>query len=419
MNPGRKQNVYKKTSIAVIIFLLVLSLHHIAVTADMPPFPGLPHGFWGTAKTTNGQNVPDGAIITAIVDNETYHTTVMNCFYGFNETYQSTHPPFFVEDPENDNSGKTIVFYIGEIKVPQSMTFINGGETRLDLTVDMGGNTGNGGNGGAGGNHGGGTNNTHQKPHADAGGLYFGAMNRTLLFNASKSNDSDGKIISYTWSFGDGTTGNGKLVTHIYKKAGVYTLILTVTDNHSLVDNDSTLVSITNDSDGDGWSDDEEKTYGTNATDPHDYPIDSDGDMIPNIIDPDDDNDGLTDIEEKRLGSDPLNSADVVKIIYNNITFFFVDINKDGQPDKYFNTTSGLNTTLQKGETSGSYYVDTNNDGTFEYIYYSTENSVVTNNKVPTTGIAYSSFYLIFIVIIILVVLFLVVYKKKLRGNKP
>ncbi|MDM7855569.1 PKD domain-containing protein [Cellulomonas alba] len=49
--------------------------------------------------------------------------------------------------------------------------------------------------------------------------------------DGSASTDSDGTIASYTWNFGDGTTGTGAVVDHAYAKAGTYTASLTVTDN--------------------------------------------------------------------------------------------------------------------------------------------------------------------------------------------
>jgi uncharacterized delta-60 repeat protein len=42
-------------------------------------------------------------------------------------------------------------------------------------------------------------------------------------------------IISWSWDFGDGTTGSGATVTHVYNNSGEYDVTLTVTDNNGLV----------------------------------------------------------------------------------------------------------------------------------------------------------------------------------------
>jgi PKD repeat protein len=52
-----------------------------------------------------------------------------------------------------------------------------------------------------------------------------------IYFNASASNDPDGSITSYFWSFGDGANATGVTVNHAYADNGTYTVTLTVTDN--------------------------------------------------------------------------------------------------------------------------------------------------------------------------------------------
>ncbi len=58
------------------------------------------------------------------------------------------------------------------------------------------------------------------------------ADNLTVEFNASASNDPDGNIANYSWSFGDeaaNETGVG--IEHTYPANGTYRVVLTVTDN--------------------------------------------------------------------------------------------------------------------------------------------------------------------------------------------
>lgn len=52
-----------------------------------------------------------------------------------------------------------------------------------------------------------------------------------VTFDASGSSDPDGSIASYSWDFGDGSSGSGVKVEHTYQSAGNYTVRLTVTDN--------------------------------------------------------------------------------------------------------------------------------------------------------------------------------------------
>jgi cyclophilin family peptidyl-prolyl cis-trans isomerase/chitodextrinase len=54
---------------------------------------------------------------------------------------------------------------------------------------------------------------------------------RTVTFDASSSNDPDGSIISFAWTFGDRQTGNGMQITHTYSNPGTFQVVLTVTDN--------------------------------------------------------------------------------------------------------------------------------------------------------------------------------------------
>jgi PKD repeat protein len=48
--------------------------------------------------------------------------------------------------------------------------------------------------------------------------------------DGSASNDPDGTIASYSWTFGDGETGTGESTSHTYAAAGDFTVTLTVTD---------------------------------------------------------------------------------------------------------------------------------------------------------------------------------------------
>ena len=82
-------------------------------------------------------------------------------------------------------------------------------------------------------------------PSAVTRGPYKSNINDPLQFDASGSIDEDGKIISYFWSFGDGYTGQGETIKHVYREEGEYKVSLTVTDNEGGTDNVITKAIVT------------------------------------------------------------------------------------------------------------------------------------------------------------------------------
>ncbi|MGZ8226007.1 MAG: PKD domain-containing protein [Methylococcaceae bacterium] len=62
-------------------------------------------------------------------------------------------------------------------------------------------------------------------------------------FDATKSKDSDGTIVSYNWNFGDGTTSKNLVETHTYTQPGTVKASLKITDNKDA--NRRTSVTIT------------------------------------------------------------------------------------------------------------------------------------------------------------------------------
>ena len=83
------------------------------------------------------------------------------------------------------------------------------------------------------------------EPVANAGSTYYGVPGEPVEFAANASTDADGTIVSYLWTFGDGTTRTGVSVTRTYSAPIDDTVTLTVTDNDGATDSDSVPVKIT------------------------------------------------------------------------------------------------------------------------------------------------------------------------------
>jgi ribosomal protein S27E len=69
-------------------------------------------------------------------------------------------------------------------------------------------------------------------------------VDEVISFSGSNCSDPDsGDILTFSWDFGDGTTGTGEDVTHSYSDNGVYTVTLNITDGE-LWANDTLTVTV-------------------------------------------------------------------------------------------------------------------------------------------------------------------------------
>ena len=79
--------------------------------------------------------------------------------------------------------------------------------------------------------------NVKNPPIAVAGKDMVGSPGQVFEFDASKSTAADGKIVRFIWNFGDGERTEGFKVTHIYSRAGFYSVRLTVEDDSNSPNN--------------------------------------------------------------------------------------------------------------------------------------------------------------------------------------
>jgi len=76
----------------------------------------------------------------------------------------------------------------------------------------------------------------NEPPVADAGPNQHVTAS-VVNFDASASVDLDGKIIRYSWNFGDGKTGEGRFISHTYREPGTFVAKLEIEDDSQTIRN--------------------------------------------------------------------------------------------------------------------------------------------------------------------------------------
>lgn len=72
-----------------------------------------------------------------------------------------------------------------------------------------------------------------------------GTEDLLVTLNATGSSDADGTIADYSWNWGDSTAlGSGAQPTHTYTTPGVFTIVLTVTDDDGATDTATTNITV-------------------------------------------------------------------------------------------------------------------------------------------------------------------------------
>jgi len=208
----------------------------------------------------------------------------------------------------------------------------------------------------------------NNNPIADACGPYYGYINEEILFNGSKSFDSDDDILTYSWDFGDGKKDTGEKTVHTYSLEGNYTVILTVSDGN-IQKTDFTYAVISKKIDNNSLPD--EDNY--------------DEAILVDQKEKDDDNDGISNEDEIKLGTDKNDSSDATLIMIDSNKYYLLDLDKDGKPDLFYNPKNLTNTTID-GFDEDTILIDINGDNKWDYKYNITDQtyskySVLSKNK--------------------------------------
>ena len=70
-------------------------------------------------------------------------------------------------------------------------------------------------------------------------------LGESVTLGSDGTQDPDGTVVSYSWNTGDGSSAEGASFTHTYASVGVYTAVLTVTDDQGTTDSDSVTLTVT------------------------------------------------------------------------------------------------------------------------------------------------------------------------------
>lgn len=81
-------------------------------------------------------------------------------------------------------------------------------------------------------------------PEAVAGVDVITNVGVSVSFSAEDSTDTEGDELTFSWDFGDSSSGTGEKISHTYASAGSYTVVLAVNDG-TLTDTASLVVTVT------------------------------------------------------------------------------------------------------------------------------------------------------------------------------
>lgn len=236
-----------KKNTAIVYIITTLSLLSLIGIGFTPTVLATGKSVYGTLYMDDEIADP-GVTVTlklndgTIVDQTT--TTIWNddnFIFGFDSSYEGKVVYFFVGDKNlvpDDNPSAYIDSQIG-LRIDLHVTTEESDDSPLDDGSD---------DSSSGGTSSGGSpppmipTDDNSAPIAIAGGPYESTTLKEVIFDGTQSSDPDDDLLSYTWDFGDGSTGSGAIVSHLYAE-GSYSAVLTVSDG-SLSDDDIAEVTI-------------------------------------------------------------------------------------------------------------------------------------------------------------------------------
>ena len=84
----------------------------------------------------------------------------------------------------------------------------------------------------------------NKAPTVHINGPYNGLVKEGIQFKSDGSKDEDGKIVSYLWDFGDGSTSAEVNPVHVYEREGSYKVALIVKDDKGKESKSETTVTV-------------------------------------------------------------------------------------------------------------------------------------------------------------------------------
>ncbi len=256
------------------------------------------------------------------------------------------------------------------------------------------------------------TNQTNRLPIADASlSEQTGFVGTYLVFNGSRSIDPDGYLTKWTWDFGDGSNGSGERTTHMYQRLGVYSVLLTATDDDGETGIDSISVEVGTAN----WPPTKPSISGTRIGTKNQvylYAVsagDADNDFLQYTVSWGDGRQNTSQflpngsvwsvshswnasgkylVRAKATDNSTLSEQTTMEV-FIDVTFvsnlgFLFDGDNNGQVDSFFINDTGTVSHVQSSK-DGSYYLDTDDDGNWNYLYNPSSGSLTPLRSNVTT----------------------------------